>query len=152
MMKIYDYRTIENADSNKPCMINVGMAYFALKSSEALYQFKEEHPNWKVLIDLKLDEDNLLDAKLAYDYGADVVSVDAHADDETLKSLAMIAEANNGALLMDVRNVENRTAVAENASIYGVSYVIGTSETSMIECGTGRTARSWFETMAEERI
>ena len=84
-MKMYDYQCLDEIRPDEKCIINIGLAYYLLGSVDALYRFKEQHPQAMILMDLRiLGEEDVLDAKIAYDAGADIVSISGLADEKTM--------------------------------------------------------------------
>lgn len=131
-MKIYEYKELNSIPAKEECVLNLGSAWYALGDILSVLAFKEAHPNIKLLLNTKLNEEDYVEAKMAFDIGADIVSVQGTVSDKALCDLQLIAEENQGQLLLDVRNTPNTKQLAENASILGVNYVMGTECDGMI--------------------
>lgn len=137
-MKMYDYQCLDEIRPDEKCIINIGLAYYLLGSVDALYCFKEQHPQAMILMDLRiLGEEDVLDAKIAYDAGADIVSISGLADEKTMADAAEIAEANGGHLLMDLKGVLDVDARLEDADLFGIEYA---SMPAGMSCQSGHYA------------
>lgn len=148
-MKIHDLRTLASVSPDEEAVIDItaGMTFFA--SVQAVYAFRKEHPHWKLLLDLKLEDDDIINAKMAYDAGADIVSVSGNVSDETLKDVMLIADANDADVMLDVRNTPDPAERAEDASIYGIRYIRGIQRDDMISCSYGIRTKEWIASQEE---
>lgn len=143
-MKIYDLRTLASVSQDEPAIIDITAGMTTFGSVGAVYAFKENHPNWKLFMDLKLEDDDIINAKVAFDAGADIVSVSGNASDETLKDAELIAEANNASIMLDVRHLDHKEERAEDASVYGIDYVRGIQRDDMTSCSYGIRTKEWI--------
>ncbi len=151
-MKIYDLRTLASVSQDKPAIIDITAGMTTFGSVGAVYAFKENHPNWKLFIDLKLEDDDIINAKMAFDAGADIVSVSGNASDETLKNAQLIAEANHATIMLDVRHLDHKEDRAEDASVYGITYIRGLQYEDMISCSYGIRTRKWISSQEEASL
>ena len=93
-----------------------------MNNMDALRMIKAQYPNAKIMADLKITGEDVLNAKLAFDAGADIVSVMGIASDETLRDVQMIADENYGEVLIDMTGVSNLHDRLETAAIDGIEY------------------------------
>ena len=143
-MKIYDLRTLASVSQDEPAIIDITAGMTTFGSVGAIYAFKENHPNWQLFMDLKLEDDDIINAKMAFDAGADIVSVSGNASDETIRNAQLIAEANNAAIMLDVRHTDHKEDKAEDASVYGITYIRGIQRDDMTSCNYGIRTREWI--------
>lgn len=149
---IHDLRTIASVPENEEAVIDITAGMTTFGSVGAIYTFKKNHPDWRLFLDLKLEDEDMINAKMAYDAGADIVSVSGNVSDETLKNVQLIAEANDADVMLDVRNVSNPEERAEDASIFGIRYIRGTRRDDMTSCSYGMRTREWLATQEDTVI
>lgn len=124
-IKMYDYACRNEIKNDESCIINMGLAYYLLGSVDAVNAFHQQYPNAKLMFELKVEnEDEILDEKIAFDAGADIVSVSGLADDKTLCEAQEIAEANHAALIMNLTGVKDVESRLEDADLFGIQYVL----------------------------
>lgn len=150
-MKIYDLRTLASVPSDEPALIDITAGITAFGSVGAVYAFRKAHPQWRLFMDLKLEDDDIINAKMAFDAGADIVSVSGNASDETLMNAQLIAEANDADVMLDVRNIPNKEERAEDASVFGIRYVRGIERDDMTSCSYGIRTKEWIA-MQEDAV
>ncbi len=125
MMKVYDYSQLSELNKNETAMINIGLAFYFLGNVDAIYNLKKEYPNALILMDLKCDDYDYLNAKIAFDAGADVVSVSGNVSAHTLRNIQMIADENNGHVLIHQDGLTQEKV--EDADIMGISFIDNTA-------------------------
>ncbi|NCB32412.1 MAG: hypothetical protein EOM64_00785 [Erysipelotrichia bacterium] len=121
-VKIYDYQCRSSISSGSTCIINVGCAWMLLNDINALRRIKAQYPGAKIMADLKITGEDVLNAKLAFDAGADIVSVMGIASDETLRDVQIIADENSGEVLVDMTGVSGLYDRLETSAIEGIEY------------------------------
>lgn len=151
-MKIYDLRTLASVSQDEPAIIDITAGMTAFGSVGAIYAFKNAHPDWRLFMDLKLEDDDIINAKMAFDAGADIVSVSGNVSDETLKNAEIIADANGASIMLDVRHIRNKEEKAEDASIYGIAYIRGSQRDDMTACNYGIRTREWIASQEEAAL
>lgn len=121
-VKLYDYQCCSEMNPNECCIINLGYAFSLMNDPDAIRNLKVKYPNARFMVDLKITGEDVLNAKLAYDAGADIVSVMGIASDETLRDAELIAEENCGEVLIDMTGVREINDRLETAAIDGFDY------------------------------
>lgn len=122
-IEIKDLLCLNEEDKNKELIINIGMTH-ALRGNIMIEDLKKKYPYAKILIDTKIANKDYLNAKTAFDAGADIISVLACAKDDSIKNALTIAEYCNGQVLADFIGVENQLDRAIDLDIYGVDYLL----------------------------
>lgn len=111
-----------DSDNKESAIINVGMSP-SIYGANWAKETKEKHPNSKLMMDLKISDEDFLNAKVAFDEGADIVSVLAVADDEVIRNALLIAHSLGKKILVDFVGVRNVACRLEDMDIFGVDYV-----------------------------
>ena len=123
-MQMYDYKCFMKNPISEPCIVNASMSDLRQKSLLEVLSFKQQYPNAMILLDLKITGDDLLNAKLAYDAGADLVSCMGFCSDRTMMDVLLIAEENQGQVIMDMSGCADIEDRMTDAAIYGADYAI----------------------------
>lgn len=129
MMK--DLLCIRHMDTNTDMIINLGISY--LNRNQKIKELKQKYPYAKFLMDLKISGEDFLNAKLAYDAGADIVSVLGVSDDEVIRNTLLIAQENNKEVLVDFVGVSDQQNRALDMELYGVHYLYTNQAIDMSE-------------------
>lgn len=111
-----------DATSDKNVIVNVGV-HPMISGSQWINGIKDKYPTAKVLVDLKISGEDFLNAKTAFDEGADIVSVLGVASDEVIRNTLLIAEALGKEVLVDFIGVEDEVNRLVDMDIFGVHYV-----------------------------
>lgn len=111
-----------DSDNKESAIINVGMSP-SIYGANWAKETKEKHPNSKLMMDLKISDEDFLNAKIAFDEGADIVSVLAIADDEVIRNAMVISHSLGKEILIDFIGVQDVESRLEDMDIYGVDYV-----------------------------
>lgn len=85
--------------------------------------FKELYPNKIIFADLKIMDGGEIISELAFKKGADMVSVLAAANDETIKGAVKKAEAYQAQVMVDMCAVENISERAQKIELLKVDYI-----------------------------
>ncbi|MDZ6245601.1 3-hexulose-6-phosphate synthase, partial [Klebsiella pneumoniae] len=91
-------------------IIEVGTPFLIDAGREAVKQLKEQFPDKEVLCDAKIMDAGAYEAKLAYDVGADYVTVLAVTDDLTIKGCVDEARKQGKKVLVDMICVDDFAA------------------------------------------
>lgn len=118
-----DLLCLSEDDKNKELIINVGMNHL-LQRNINIQELKQNYPKAKILIDTKITNKDYLNAKTAFDEGADIVSVLACAKDDSIKNTLAIAEYCNGKVLADFIGIKDQLDRAIDLDLYGVNYLL----------------------------
>lgn len=97
---------------------------FAIKSGiSALTELKEEFPDLTFLADLKIMDAGEYEAKVAFDAGADIVTVLGVSNDVTISNTVKVAKQYNGKVLADLIEVKDIKKRAVELEELGVDYL-----------------------------
>lgn len=88
------HRFIDIVEVGTPLVIREGM--------HAVRRIRAEHPNLKLVADLKIMDAGELEANIAFDAGADRVTVMALAGDATVRGAVIAAEARGKSVMADM--------------------------------------------------
>jgi len=124
-IRMYDYACRSDIKAEEECIINMGLAYYQLGSVDAIYAFHAQYTKARIMLDLRIqDEDDILDEKIAFDAGADLVSISGLADDRVLAEAQEVAEASNASLIMNLAGVSDADARLVDADLCGIEYAL----------------------------
>lgn len=97
-------------------IVEVGTPFLIDAGREAVRQIKEAYPTLEVLCDAKIMDAGAYEAQLAYDAGAEYVTVLGITDDLTIKGCVEQAQKQKRQVMVDlicVQNYEERIPVIE---------------------------------------
>ena len=123
-MQMYDYKCFMKNPISEPCIVNASMSDLMQRNVLEVLQFKRTYPNALILLDLKIAGEDILNAKLAYDAGADLVSCMGFSSDRTLMDVLLIAEENQGQVIVDMSGCTDIESRMTDAAIYGAEYAV----------------------------
>lgn len=106
-------------------IVELGTPFAYTNPISAIGEFKQMFPKLQILADYKILDGGEFMASLAFKAGADIVTVSASANDETIEGAINAAHKYNGMILADTMGepwevIPIRAAVAEKA---GVDYI-----------------------------
>lgn len=133
-MKIYDFSDTTSLNEDEKLIINMNAALLAFHTEDEILSFRNTHLNWLLFYDLKLDDQDYMHARMAYNAYADIVSVLPTISDEALHNLLTIASYCHGDVLMDLRHADVPALKAEYALHAGIRYIIGYHCKGLITC------------------
>lgn len=120
---IKNYLCLNRSCENEEFIINIGLSYI-LNGLDVIEELKQKYPKAKIMMDLKISENDYLNAKIAFDAEVDMVSILGNASLKTMKKVMHIAEANHKEVLVDMRNVKNVASCIEDLELLGIQYVL----------------------------
>lgn len=136
-LEIKNYMCLNNSYRNKEFIINLGLSYI-LSGLDVIEILRNEYPNAKIMMDLKINQDDYLNSKIAFDTEVDIVSVLGNTCNKVIHQTMQIAIANNKEVIVDLRNVSNFTSKIEDMEILGVDYLLldtdTKSSTDLVSC------------------
>lgn len=106
---------IDIVEIGTPVVINEGL--------RAVKEIKDTFPHLKVLADLKVMDAAGYEVMKASEAGADIVTILAVAEDETIKGAVEEARKQNRQILVDMIGVKDIAARAEELDSFGVDYI-----------------------------
>ncbi|WP_059049015.1 3-hexulose-6-phosphate synthase [Paenibacillus senegalimassiliensis] len=106
---------IDIVEIGTPVVINEGL--------RAVKEIKDTFPHLKVLADLKVMDAAGYEVMKASEAGADIVTILAVAEDETIKGAVEEARKQNRQILVDMIGVKDIAARAEELDFFGVDYI-----------------------------
>lgn len=106
---------IDIVEIGTPVVINEGL--------RAVKEIKATFPHLKVLADLKVMDAAGYEVMKAAEAGADIVTILAVAEDETIKGAVEEARKQNRQILVDMIGVKDIAARAQELDSFGVDYI-----------------------------
>jgi len=104
-------------------ILELGTPLIKAAGLPAITAVKQAHPDKIVLADLKTMDAGGLEAKIAFDAGADLVTVLGVADDSTIAGAVSAAIAAGKGVVVDLIGVSDRVARAREARELGAEFV-----------------------------
>jgi 3-hexulose-6-phosphate synthase len=106
---------IDIVEIGTPCIFREGV--------NAVREIKKAHPGLEVLADLKIMDAGDYEARLAYDAGADIVTVLGVATDVTIRRVVQAAQDCRKQVLVDMIAVKHIEERAVHIDTMGVDYI-----------------------------
>jgi 3-hexulose-6-phosphate synthase/6-phospho-3-hexuloisomerase len=103
--------------------IEVGTVLIKSEGVRAVRELKSLLEDKTLLADMKVMDGGQREARLAFDSGADVITVSACASDATLRAALDVAVEYNGQVMVDLLGVSNPVARAMRAQAMGAHYL-----------------------------
>ncbi|WP_129291766.1 3-hexulose-6-phosphate synthase [Streptomyces sp. N1] len=104
-------------------VIELGTPLIKSEGLSVIRAVKNAHPDKTVFADLKTADAGELEARLAFDAGADLVTVLGTADDSTINGAITAARAAGKGVVVDLINVANKPLRAKEAHALGAVFV-----------------------------
>ncbi|MGW4445019.1 3-hexulose-6-phosphate synthase [Streptomyces sp. NPDC004682] len=104
-------------------VIELGTPLIKSEGLSVIRAVKAAHPDKTVFADLKTADAGELEARLAFDAGADLVTVLGTADDSTISGAVTAARAAGKGVVVDLINVVNKPLRAKEAHALGAVFV-----------------------------
>ena len=104
-------------------IIEIGTPLMISEGSNAVRQIKRKFPEKIVFADIKVMDGGSIIPKIAFEAGADMVSVLAVADDHTIEATIACAKEYAGKVLVDMCSVPDMTARGKEIDAMGADYV-----------------------------
>ena len=104
-------------------IVEVGTPFLIDAGREAVRQIKETYPQLEVLCDAKIMDAGAYEAQLAYDSGADYVTVLGITDDLTIKGCVEQAQKQERQVMVDLICVENFAKRVPIIEAFGVDII-----------------------------
>lgn len=104
-------------------VIELGTPLIKSEGMSVITAVKNAHPDKTVFADLKTADAGELEARLAFDAGADLVTVLGTADDSTINGAVVAARAASKGVVVDLINVTNKATRAKEAHALGAVFV-----------------------------
>lgn len=104
-------------------VIELGTPLIKSEGLSVIRAVKAAHPDKTVFADLKTADAGELEARLAFDAGADLVTVLGTADDSTISGAVTAARAAGKGVVVDLINVANKPLRAKEAHALGAVFV-----------------------------
>lgn len=112
--KVYKY--VDFIEAGTPLIKSCGISI--------VKKLKEKFPDKVIVADLKTMDVGSLEAEMAIKNGADIVSILAVADDETMKGAVEVAKKYNAKVMADLINHPNKRKRAGELESIGVDYIL----------------------------
>ena len=104
-------------------IVEVGTPLILKEGSRAIREIKQRHPGQVVLADFKIVDAGACEAEIAFEAGADIVSVLGAANDITIQDAVAKAHQNDRQIMADLIGVEDVTGRASLLNKMHVDYV-----------------------------
>ena len=104
-------------------IIELGTPLIKAEGLNVIKEMKSAHPDKLVFADMKTADTGALEAEMAFNAGADLVTVMGAVDDATIKGAAEAAHKLGKKVVVDTIGVQNRVQRAKEVSAFGVAFV-----------------------------
>lgn len=104
-------------------VVEIGTPFLLQDGLRAVSKIKNAFSNLTVLADLKVMDAGRHEAKMAFDAGADIITVLGVSDDETIKGSVHVAKEYGKEVLIDMINVKDIENRAVELDQLGVDYL-----------------------------
>lgn len=104
-------------------IVEIGTPFLLQDGLKAVRRLKEAFPDLTVLADLKLMDAGAQEAEMAFDAGADLITVLGVSDDSTIRGTVDVAERYDKEVLVDMINVKDIKQRAIELDQLGVDYL-----------------------------
>ena len=104
-------------------IVEVGTPLVIREGMRAVREIRKEYPTLELLADLKIMDAGEYEASIAFDAGANIVTVLGAAHDETIRGAVRAADKAGGEIMADMIAVGNLEARALAAEACGARYV-----------------------------
>jgi 3-hexulose-6-phosphate synthase len=104
-------------------IIEAGTPLIKQEGLAVVRAIKDAYPNKKVFADMKTMDAGALEAELAFDAGADLVTVLGVAADSTVRGALEVAERYHGTVVVDLIGVPDRVRRARELALLGVQMI-----------------------------
>ncbi|MCO1337833.1 3-hexulose-6-phosphate synthase [Kocuria polaris] len=104
-------------------IIELGTPLIKSEGLSVIRAIKDAHPDKIVFADLKTADAGALEAQIAFEAGADLVTVLGTADDSTIVGAVQAAQAAGKGVVVDLIGVADKTARARAVTNLGVEFV-----------------------------
>lgn len=104
-------------------IIELGTPLIKSEGLSVIRAIKDAHPDKTVFADLKTADAGALEAKIAFEAGADLVTVLGTADDSTIRGAVEVAKEQGKGVVVDLIGVEDKAARAREVHGLGVDFV-----------------------------
>ena len=104
-------------------IVEIGTPFLMNEGLEPVRAVKRAFPGLSVLADLKIMDAGAHEARMAFDAGADIVTVLGAADDVTIGAALEVTKEMNRQILIDMINVKELAKRTEEVDRLGVDFV-----------------------------
>jgi 3-hexulose-6-phosphate synthase len=104
-------------------IIELGTPLCISEGKKVIHEVKDKYPDKIIFADIKIMDGGGVVSKIAFDEGADMVSVLAASDDNTIKAAIECAKKYNGKVLVDMCSVKDIEERAKAVAVLGPDYV-----------------------------
>ncbi|SFW46425.1 3-hexulose-6-phosphate synthase [Sinomicrobium oceani] len=104
-------------------IIELGTPLIKAEGLNVIKEMKSAHPDKLVFADMKTADTGALEAEMAFNAGADLVTVMGAVDDATIKGAVEAAHKLEKKVVVDTIGVQNRVQRAKEVSAFGVAFV-----------------------------
>ncbi|PMD86853.1 3-hexulose-6-phosphate synthase, partial [Siphonobacter sp. BAB-5405] len=102
-------------------IIELGTPLIKAEGLKVVTAMKEAHPDKWVFADMKTADTGFLEAEIAFQAGADLITVMGTVDDATVKGAVEAAEKHGKKVVVDTIGVKNRVERAKEVTALGVA-------------------------------
>jgi len=104
-------------------IIELGTPLIKAEGLKVITAMKSAHPDKLVFADLKTADTGALEAEMAFNTGADLVTVMGAVDDSTIKGAVEAAKKAGKQVVVDTIGVKDRVQRAKEVTAFGVAFV-----------------------------
>lgn len=127
-VKIGDALAIAEKAAKHCDILEAGTPLIKAEGLNAVKTLKEKYPDKLIVADMKTMDTGFLEADIAYDAGADIVTVLGAADRETIKGVVDAARKHNKIMMVDSIGVEDIEGLVLKIDGIDIDYLV-------IHCG-----------------
>ncbi len=105
-------------------IIEAGTPLIKYNGVRAIEALRKQFPDSTIVADMKTIDAGSLEAEIAFQYGADIVTVLGLASDTTIREVVRIAREYNGKVMVDLMLVENKLKRVKELELMDIDYII----------------------------
>lgn len=124
-------------------IIELGTPLLIRYGTDIISGIRRDYPDTKILADLKIVDAGAVESRLAFDAGADIVTVLGTAHHATLREAGDVAKQSGGRIMADLitaREVDEAVRLARAVDVAGVDFIcLHTASDTRVHDDSGRT-------------
>lgn len=122
--KLDDAISIAEKTKNSIDFMEAGTPLIKSEGIRAVRTLKDKCPDKIIVADMKTMDTGLFEAEIAYEAGADIVSVLGAADRETIKGVVEAAKKHNKMMMVDSIGIDDIEGLVAKVKGLGIDYLV----------------------------
>lgn len=108
-------------------ILEIGTSVIKEFGMDFIREIKEEYPDVKLMADMKICDAGSYEAEIAFEAGADIVTVMGFSSSLTIKSVQKTSEEHKKSYVVDLLEIQDRTSISKlkNLGVDSVSLHLG---------------------------